>query len=54
MKFCGFSACPSDSHHDIKNIADLVLNSKGGDGVLRELLEDVMSLDFMNIMNDYY
>jgi 3-deoxy-D-manno-octulosonate 8-phosphate phosphatase (KDO 8-P phosphatase) len=54
MKFCGFSACPSDSHHDIKNIADLVLNSKGGDGVLRELLEDVMSLDFLNIMNDYY
>jgi len=54
MKFCGYSACPSDSHHDIKKIADLVLNSKGGDGVLRELLEDVMSVDFLNIMNNKY
>lgn len=54
MSFCGFSVCPCDSHREIKNLADLVLNSKGGDGVLRELLEDVMELNFLNIMKDKY
>ena len=45
MKACGFSACPSDSHPKILAIADYVLRSRGGMGVVRELVEDVLWLD---------
>ena len=35
----GFSACPSDAVEEIKDIVDLVLTKKGGDGVFRELVD---------------
>ncbi len=50
MCLCGYSACPSDSHESIKDIATFVLNAKGGKGVVRELLEDVLKLDFLQIL----
>jgi 3-deoxy-D-manno-octulosonate 8-phosphate phosphatase (KDO 8-P phosphatase) len=50
MKICGYSACPVDSHIEIQNIASKVLNSRGGDGVVRELLENVIGLDFIKIL----
>jgi len=50
MKECGFTACPSDSHNKIKEVADIVLRSKGGNGVIRELLEGVFDLDFIGIL----
>jgi 3-deoxy-D-manno-octulosonate 8-phosphate phosphatase (KDO 8-P phosphatase) len=50
MKKCGYSACPSDSHEKIQSLADIVLNSKGGDGVIRELLEDVLGIDFIEVL----
>jgi 3-deoxy-D-manno-octulosonate 8-phosphate phosphatase (KDO 8-P phosphatase) len=50
MKSCGFSACPKDSHSKIKKISSVVLNTNGGDGVVRELLEDVFELDFIKIL----
>ena len=50
MKICGFSACPSDSHVKIKEISQIVLKSRGGDGVVREILEDVFNLDFIKIL----
>ena len=50
MQLCGYSACPSDSHKKIRSIANIVLNSKGGAGVVRELLEDVFDLDFVKIL----
>ena len=46
MQLCGFTACPSDSHEKIKSISTIELKAKGGDGVVRELLEDVLGLDF--------
>ena len=46
MQLCGYTACPSDSHQSIRNIADLTLSSKGGDGVVRELLEEYFNIDF--------
>jgi 3-deoxy-D-manno-octulosonate 8-phosphate phosphatase (KDO 8-P phosphatase) len=52
MKASGFSACPSDSHSEIKSFADIVLKSKGGQGVIRELLEDVFELNFIEILYD--
>ena len=51
MQLCGYSACPSDSHPKIKDIASFVLKTKGGNGVLRELLEEVFELDILEIIN---
>ncbi len=50
MKLCGFSVCPADSHPKIKEISDVVLKTNGGNGVVRELLEDVLGLDFVKIL----
>jgi 3-deoxy-D-manno-octulosonate 8-phosphate phosphatase (KDO 8-P phosphatase) len=50
MQLCGFTACPSDSHEMIKSISTFELRTKGGDGVVRELLEVVFDLDFIEIL----
>jgi len=50
MKLCGYSACPADSHIEIKKLASKVLISNGGNGVVRELLENVLGLDFIKIL----
>ena len=50
MKACGHSVCPADSHSLIKDISDIVLKTHGGKGVVRELLEDVLSLDLLEIL----
>ena len=52
MKICGFSACPADSHPEIKKISKIVLNTSGGDGVVRELLEEVFCIDIVSILGD--
>ena len=50
MKLCGYSVCPSDSHNKIKQIADIVLKTQGGKGIVRELLEDVLEMDLIKIL----
>ena len=50
MQLCGYTVCPSDSHSRIKEISDVVLKACGGKGVVRELLEDVFKLDFIDIL----
>jgi 3-deoxy-D-manno-octulosonate 8-phosphate phosphatase (KDO 8-P phosphatase) len=50
MKLCGYSACPADSHPKIKHISDVCLNANGGNGVARELLEEVLKIDFIKIL----
>ena len=50
MTISGFSACPADSHPKIKKISNFVLKTNGGKGVVRELLEDILSLDFIEIL----
>ena len=50
MQMCGFTACPADSHPRIKQISGISLKTNGGQGVVRELLEDVLHLDFINIL----
>ena len=50
MKLCGFSACPSNSHQKIISISKIVLKTKGGDGVVRELLEVALKLNFLEIL----
>ena len=42
MKIVVTPFCPSDAHVTIKNISDHILNAKGGDGVIRELLDFII------------
>jgi 3-deoxy-D-manno-octulosonate 8-phosphate phosphatase (KDO 8-P phosphatase) len=53
MQLCGYTACPSDSHEAIKGIANFVCDTKGGKGVVRELLENILKLDFVQILYPY-
>ena len=39
MEAIGITFCPADAHESIIEISDHVLNTKGGDGVIRELLD---------------
>lgn len=50
MKLCGYSACPVDSNIKIKKLANYKLSTKGGEGVVRELLENILKLDFIQIL----
>lgn len=50
MNLCGYSVCPSDSHNKIKQVAKITLKAKGGAGVARELLEDVLKIDFLTVL----
>ena len=50
MEICGYSVCPIDSHIKIKELSNIVLSSRGGEGVVRELLEEVLNVDFIKIL----
>ena len=50
MQLCGYTACPSDSHPIIKEMAAIKLKTLGGCGIVRELLEDIFQLDFIQIL----
>ena len=42
MTISGITFSPSDAHPSIKSISDYVLKSKGGDGVVREILDHIL------------
>jgi YrbI family 3-deoxy-D-manno-octulosonate 8-phosphate phosphatase len=50
MQLCGYTACPSDSHESIKLNSTIVLNAKGGCGVVRELVEDIFRINFIQVL----
>ena len=50
MQICGFSACPADSHPKIKEIVTFRLKKKGGSGIVRELLEEILNVDVIEIL----
>ena len=50
MNICGLSACPADSHPMIKELADITLKTKGGSGVVRELVEDVLNINIVEVL----
>ncbi len=39
MRVVGFSACPADAVDDVKNMVHVVLQKKGGEGCVRELID---------------
>ncbi len=48
MQISGFSACPADSHPSILEIATFRLKTNGGQGVVRELVEQIFGIDLIN------
>ena len=52
MQKCGLSCCPIDSHRSIIDVATVVLETAGGNGVARELAERVFGLNIREILFD--
>jgi 3-deoxy-D-manno-octulosonate 8-phosphate phosphatase (KDO 8-P phosphatase) len=50
MQLCGYPVCPSDSHITIKEVSTIILKTSGGNGIVRELLEDVFQLNIIQIL----
>ena len=50
MKKCGHTACPKDSHPLIKKISDFTLSTKGGQGVVCELLENIFEINLLKTL----
>lgn len=42
MQIASLSICPSDAHSSIQEISDFVLKTKGGSGVIREILDLIL------------
>jgi len=42
MKKCGVPTCPSDAAEEIKSVAKYISNFKGGDGCVRDVIEQVL------------
>jgi len=49
MSICGLAICPSDAHEKIKAISDIVLSKAGGEGIIREILEDFFDLNIIKL-----
>lgn len=43
LRAVGFSACPADAVPAVKNMVHLVLSRKGGEGCIRELIDNYLS-----------
>jgi 3-deoxy-D-manno-octulosonate 8-phosphate phosphatase (KDO 8-P phosphatase) len=50
MLLCKFTFCPSDSHELVKKIANITLRTKGGDGIMREILEEHFKVDTYKLL----
>ncbi|MBP5469913.1 MAG: N-acylneuraminate cytidylyltransferase [Candidatus Riflebacteria bacterium] len=44
MKIVGYSCCPADAMPEVKAIANYVAKSKGGEGVIREIVEHILNI----------
>jgi 3-deoxy-D-manno-octulosonate 8-phosphate phosphatase (KDO 8-P phosphatase) len=45
VKAVGFSACPADAARQVRQAVDLVLQRRGGEGCVREFIEEVLGWD---------
>ena len=50
MSLCELTFCPIDSHEAVKSVVKVVLKTKGGEGVVREILETHFKLDLYKIL----
>lgn len=51
LKKVGFSVCPSDAANEVKKVCDLILQSKGGDHALCELVNFLYKNNFIKNYN---
>jgi len=42
MKIVGIAACPADAVHEIKSISHYISDKKGGEGCVRDIIEQVL------------
>jgi YrbI family 3-deoxy-D-manno-octulosonate 8-phosphate phosphatase len=42
MSACGWRACPADAYLQIKRITHIITQARGGEGVIRELIEGLL------------
>lgn len=52
MKLVGLSACPNDATKFAKNVADLIVESKGGNGALRDFVELIIEAKLQKFKKD--
>ncbi len=50
MGLCGYRACPSDAHLQIKSISNVHLQVEGGKGVIRDIVEKIFQIDIINTL----
>jgi YrbI family 3-deoxy-D-manno-octulosonate 8-phosphate phosphatase len=50
MSLCEFTFCPSDSHELVKQKAKIILKTKGGCGVMREILENYFEINIYKLL----
>ncbi len=43
MRLCGLKICPSDAAKEIQDISDWITNAKGGEGMIREVFDWLVS-----------
>lgn len=53
MKTVGFAACPGDSAIEIQEISDYISEKKGGEGCVRDIIEQVMQIQKLWDINDF-
>ena len=44
MQMVGVATCPADAAEEIKQIADYISHKNGGNGAVRDVIEQVMKL----------
>lgn len=54
MQLCGFKACPFDATEEIKQLSDYVSVSKGGYGVVRDVVRYIASDQWENLIKRVY
>ncbi len=47
IKISKFSACPKDSHPEIKKIVTWKLKTNGGDGIMKEVAKEILDLNLL-------
>ena len=50
MSICGLTFCPKDAHYLIRDLAKFTLKTNGGDGVMREVVEDYFKVNIHDLL----
>lgn len=54
MKKAGLACCPADASEEIKSISKYISDKKGGEGCVRDIIEQVMKIQGKWMNNDAY